>query len=423
MTYLSVLCTYICTNLRLLIHNNVRFRLTITGICIPLALYLFCTECLNSYAELSYERIRIFGENTYLVSSEGPADLSAASLKLTEQNQPYQLTKILNQEKGIRKYRFFRRHPVTVNLHFQEVSGDLSNGYIPYETEDGIYCSEQKLFCGSWFPKESSETLCILERSTAVLLTGTEHAEGQYITYIDHNEYKFMRICGVMEDLPDTSLDNLSINRRCRSLLLDDGTPVITDRRVWINQRISTPGDCTCIYLFPEDTAKAGKETLRHVPWPQNVYSCSDQESLTEETKDTQQAVFLLSTGLLFFLILISGCMIMNTMHFSVCERVLEIGIRRAVGAGKRDILFQFLAEGWFFALYGTFLSCSIASAGLSIVSIASFFVPDLHLHPVLHFRSVRMVLFLSSVQTVLFSLQPSLHAASLQPVEALISE
>ena len=417
-------------------YNIKHFRLTIAGICIPLVLYLICAECISAFSETSCERIRLFGKNAFLVSSTGEADLSDAILKLTGSRQPFRLTSFHSTRKGIIKYRYFKKRPVSVNLRFYKVSGDIGDGYFPYETSEGVFCARQKLLYGTWFPKETdtgsshtkkesgsagTDDLCLLEQSTAVLLTGTENAVGKYITYIDNNKYRLIRVCGVIEDLPDSSLENISLNRDCGGFFPGEHRSVTTDRRIYMNHDISSAEYSHYLFLFPDNSSEKGKQILSRLSFPRNVFACTDKESLIDETADTQTAVLLLSRALLFFLIVISGCMIMNTMRFSVYERIREIGIRRASGAGKREIALQFLFEGWFFAFYASLLSCTIASFSLTVISTASFFLTDMELHPILHLRSSLLVLMLSSLQTVLFSMQPALHAAGIQPVEALM--
>jgi ABC-type antimicrobial peptide transport system permease subunit len=107
----------------------------------------------------------------------------------------------------------------------------------------------------------------------------------------------------------------------------------------------------------------------------------------------------------------------MNIMLVTVSERVQEIGIRRAVGATKHDILSQFLLEGLCLSVMGGVVGI-VGSAAL--VSFVNLFFSTFQL--VIPFWSVVVSFFVSLVSGVVFSILPAFRASRVDPLEALRS-
>ena len=117
--------------------------------------------------------------------------------------------------------------------------------------------------------------------------------------------------------------------------------------------------------------------------------------------------------------LLVGGIGIMNIMLVSVAERTREIGLRKALGARKRDILTQFLAESLLLSLLGGFMGIAFgwgisllieqlaAASGNSFVAVVSF-------------GAVALATSFSAAIGLFFGIYPANRAAGLQPVDAL---
>ncbi len=113
--------------------------------------------------------------------------------------------------------------------------------------------------------------------------------------------------------------------------------------------------------------------------------------------------------------LLVGGIGIMNIMLVTVTERTREIGLRKAVGAQKNDILFQFLVEATVLALLGGGLGVLIAVGSTLLVSKA---IPELNAS--VQFSSVMLATMISLAIGVFFGIYPANRAASLNPIDAL---
>jgi putative ABC transport system permease protein len=123
--------------------------------------------------------------------------------------------------------------------------------------------------------------------------------------------------------------------------------------------------------------------------------------------------------GIAAISLLVGGIGIMNIMLVSVIERTREIGLRKALGARKRDILVQFLAESSLLSLSGGILGIILGwliSVAVGAIAAAS----DADINPVVSLDSVLLATLFSMAVGLFFGLYPANRAASLEPVEAL---
>jgi putative ABC transport system permease protein len=113
--------------------------------------------------------------------------------------------------------------------------------------------------------------------------------------------------------------------------------------------------------------------------------------------------------------LLVGGIGIMNIMLVSVTERTREIGIRKAVGATRRDILLQFLLEAIVLSATGGFLGILLGVGGGTLISNL---VPDLQ--AVSTVETLALAAGVASAVGLLFGTYPAMRAARLHPIEAL---
>ena len=117
-----------------------------------------------------------------------------------------------------------------------------------------------------------------------------------------------------------------------------------------------------------------------------------------------------------FIALLISGIGIMNIMLVTVKERTREIGIRKAIGAARREIMYQFLIEAFLISGGGAVIGILI---GLAIPVTAQFFLPS-NLRVPISGMSVVIAFVVSCSTGLFFGFLPADQAARLQPIESL---
>ncbi len=110
--------------------------------------------------------------------------------------------------------------------------------------------------------------------------------------------------------------------------------------------------------------------------------------------------------------LLVGGIGIMNIMYVTVSDKTKEVGIRRAIGARKNDILFQFIVEAVALSIIGGALGLGLAYLG--ILFVQPFFPAYIDA------MSVSLALGVSSAIGIIFGVLPARKAANLEPVEAI---
>jgi putative ABC transport system permease protein len=146
-----------------------------------------------------------------------------------------------------------------------------------------------------------------------------------------------------------------------------------------------------------------------------------DQLEAAEETEKNFERLLALIASIS---LLVGGIGIMNIMLATVTERTREIGIRRALGAKRRDIVFQFLIEAVVQTSIGGLLGIA---AGIGIVygvpAVAHWWETATNIPAVLQWQPMVISFFVAAGIGVLFGLYPAWRAAQLDPIEALRHE
>jgi putative ABC transport system permease protein len=154
----------------------------------------------------------------------------------------------------------------------------------------------------------------------------------------------------------------------------------------------------------------------------------SDFVVLTNELRVKQAAqgflLFRVIMGLIVGIsVVVGGIGVMNVLLISVTERTVEIGVRKAVGAKKRDILLQFLAESVTVSVFGSFLGLVLGIlATLAIIPIVKM-VTNVPFQAAYTTDTFLLITFVAVVVGVVFGTFPALKAARLDPVEAIRRE
>jgi len=144
-------------------------------------------------------------------------------------------------------------------------------------------------------------------------------------------------------------------------------------------------------------------------------FAIETRETFMKAYENLTGAAFAAAIGIAAISLIVGGIGIMNIMLVSVRERTREIGIRKSVGASRRDIFTQFLIESIMMSLVGGVLGLAIAIWGLSI---AQSKVPSL---PMKMFGWHLILAFgFSVVAGVVFGIIPARRASSLNPIECL---
>jgi len=179
--------------------------------------------------------------------------------------------------------------------------------------------------------------------------------------------------------------------------------------------------DITVMTYSKDDYSNTIESAIGHMrkirkikPGEENDFDIFSNESLMGQVNDITGGVKIGALAVSIIALLAAGVGIMNIMLVTVTERTREIGIRKAVGARKSNILVQFLFEAVFLCLLGGFIGIGLG------IGVGNFVGGFLSAQTAIPYDWVLIGLLLCLTVGVIFGTYPAYKAANLDPIEAL---
>ena len=183
----------------------------------------------------------------------------------------------------------------------------------------------------------------------------------------------------------------------------------------WSSIRIHVESSSEQLYDKTKDEAIGHLRAIRKVaPGNENDFEIVTNTEMIEQFSGFTNGIKLFALSVSIIALLVAGIGIMNIMLVSVTERIKEIGIRKAIGATKNDILTQFLMEAIFLSQFGGIVGIVMGISGGNIVSLL-FKIPA-----IIPFDWALIGLVVCSVIGIGFGIYPAWRAAQLDPIESL---
>jgi putative ABC transport system permease protein len=166
------------------------------------------------------------------------------------------------------------------------------------------------------------------------------------------------------------------------------------------------------------DEARVALRVKRHLkPGQDDNFGMYTSDTLMDFWKKFSRGIFAILIGVVSLSLVVGGLVIMNIMLMVVSERTREIGLRKALGAKRRDIVWQVLTESTTLSLVGGMIGTALGFA--TALTVAAFTPLPATIEP----WSVPLGLGMTVVVGLFFGLYPALRAARLDPIEALRRE
>ena len=183
----------------------------------------------------------------------------------------------------------------------------------------------------------------------------------------------------------------------------------------WTSLAINVEAESTELYEKTMDEVIGLMRVIRKVPpEEENDFEIISNEELMETFADFTGGIKLFAGAVSVIALLVAGIGIMNIMLVSVTERIKEIGIRKAIGATKRDILTQFLMEAIFLSQFGGVVGVILGIAGGNLIALL------LKVPAVVPMDWAFYGMAVCSFIGIGFGIYPAWRAANLDPIESL---
>jgi putative ABC transport system permease protein len=252
---------------------------------------------------------------------------------------------------------------------------------------------------------EKRDKVCLITKQLAARVFGQENPLGRSVRM---GELTFTVIGVFVERVETFGLSDI----QAESVLIPFGLVKYytgTDILRVLDAQAATAEDVPAVQRQVSQILKS-----RHPPDAE--YDVQTLRAILEAARTISLALTVVLIVIAFIALLISGIGIMNIMLVTVKERTREIGIRKAIGAARREILYQFLIEAFLISGGGAVIGILI---GLAIPVTAQLFLPS-NLRVPISGASVIIAFVVSCSTGLFFGYLPANQAAKLQPIESL---
>ena len=375
--------------LRSIKGNKLRSVLTMLGIIIGVSSVIVLVSIAQGSTANVTRQINNLGTNLITINTFG------TNLSLTEDK----INK-LGKLSGIKALSPVVSGRVSVKKDRTSSQTTLTGTNAAYETVRNMQVSNGRFLTD--IDVEYRQKIAVIGATTAQNLFGTENPVGQYIQ-VDGNSFKVVGVLASKGSSMGQSGDDVVI------------VPLSTAERLVKSTSINQ------VYLQGKDKqdmnlAMAEVQNAMAGMYPNQTdnYSVMNQQDLMNTMSSVTNTMTMMLGGIAGISLLVGGIGIMNIMLVSVSERTKEIGIRKAIGAKRRDILLQFLIESVVLSAMGGIIGILFGlGIGKILGSVLSMTVT--------FSSSVVLFSFLFSlVVGVVFGVFPANKASKLNPIQAL---
>jgi putative ABC transport system permease protein len=177
------------------------------------------------------------------------------------------------------------------------------------------------------------------------------------------------------------------------------------------------PTDPAVLTAAMDDTRVALRIRRQLGPKEEDNFGMLTSDTLIDFWRSFSAGIFAVLLGIVSLSLVVGGIVIMNIMLMVVSERTREIGLRKALGARRRDIVWQILTESTTLSMVGGVIGTAL---GFALAFVVEAFSP---LPAAIETWSIVLGLGMTATVGIFFGLYPAMRAASLDPIEALRRE
>lgn len=264
---------------------------------------------------------------------------------------------------------------------------------------------------------QNRSNVIVLSYDTAVEIFGRADVEGESLS-LDGRAFLVAGVLSEESASPSSAMTVRSSDDSSETVVLEGYIPYttlgqITDNVLEISQFYVSSAD--------EDSMDLAQMKLEEILLgrfgnDEDAFDVQNQSEVMEAMAKTSNTMSMRLGGIAAISLLVGGIGIMNIMLVSVTERTKEIGIRKAIGAGKSSIMLQFLLEAVIVSLSGCLIGIISSWAALQVIGN----IMGAALSVTMNVRVALLAVAFSAVIGIVFGLYPANKAANKKPIDAL---
>lgn len=270
-------------------------------------------------------------------------------------------------------------------------------------------------------------------------ITNLELLQGQFFTDTDNEDLERVAVLGydaavsIFENVSDAYNSVININSKKYTVIgvLSETGSTVSD--ITLDSAIFVPYNSAVKYVLGSsnatpkiiavaddvnemETTISDIETLLAELYPKGSFTVSDAGSQVAASQQSANTMSILLIAVASVVFVVGGIGIMNVLFVSVKERTREIGILKALGSSRKDILLQFLLEANFISILGGIIGVIVGYLIMPVVRLSGMSV-------VASNTAAIIALFFAIFTGTVFGFYPAWQAACLKPIEALNHE
>lgn len=406
---------YLQIGIKSIKQHKMRSFLTMLGVIFGVAAVISMMSIAGGAKKVALEQIKLLGTNNIRVRNVELTDEKKAEAEYRGSFglNPNDIDLIETIVPGITAVAPLKFIDTEIFYGDKKANGKIVGTNTQYDRVANFYVGQGRFI--SDLDVAGAKKVCVLGADVAGDLFKFKNPLGETVKI----ENTWYMVVGIMQDKEVQEGKNSTI--RVRNINRDVYVPITTVLSRFLNSDLYDRLDEIAVKVKEQDNVVTVSRIIERVVLRNHLkvkdFELVIPQELLAQAQKTQRIFNIIMGAIAAISLLVGGIGIMNIMLATVTERIREIGIRRAIGATKMDIMLQFLNETVFISISGGIIGIilgSLMAAGITMYAEWDTDISGL---------AVIIAFGISAMVGIIFGIYPARKAAMMDPIQALRTE